>query len=77
MTVNTGRYGSKLLPSALKKVKEIRKLKPKLNIEVDGGVNLNTINKASDSGANLFVVGSFLQKSKNPKKAIEDLKRGK
>jgi len=75
MTVNPGRYGGKFLPDTLKKVKDIRKLKPKLDIEIDGSVNLKTINRASDSGANSFVVGSFLQKSKNPKKAIEDLKK--
>lgn len=75
MTVNPGRYGSKFLPDNLKKVKEIRKLKPKLNIEIDGSVNLKTINRASKSTASSFVVGSFLQKSKNPKKSIEDLKK--
>ncbi|MCH8945517.1 MAG: ribulose-phosphate 3-epimerase [Nanoarchaeota archaeon] len=77
MTVIPGKYGGKFLPDTLKKVKDIKKLKPKLNIEIDGSVNLNTINRASDSGASSFVVGSFLQKSKNPKKAIEDLKRKK
>ena len=75
MTVNPGKYGEKFLPDTLKKIKDIRKLKSKLDIEVDGGINLKTINSASNSGANSFVVGSFLQKSKNPKKAIEDLKK--
>lgn len=77
MTVNPGKYGAKFLPDTLKKVKEIKKLKSRLNIEIDGSVNLKTINRASKSKANLFVVGSFLQKSKNPKKAMEDLKVGK
>ena len=75
MTVVPGRYGAKFLPDVLKKVKEIKKLKPKLNVEIDGSVNLKTINRASNSGANLFVVGSFLQESKNPKKAIGNLKK--
>ena len=75
MTVVPGKYGSKFLPDALKKVKDIRKLKPQLDIEVDGSINLKTINHAYRSGASSFVVGSFLQKSKNQKKAIEDLKK--
>ena len=45
MTVNPGKYGSKFLPKTLDKIKELRKLKPKLNIEVDGGINDKTIHK--------------------------------
>ena len=69
MTVTPGKYGSKFLPNVLKKVKEIRKLKPKLNIEVDGGINNKTIARAKKAGANRFILGSYLQKSKNVKKA--------
>jgi ribulose-phosphate 3-epimerase len=69
MTVIPGKYGSKFLPNVLKKVKEIRKLKPKLNIEVDGGINNKTIARAKKAGANRFILGSYLQKSKNVKKA--------
>jgi len=69
MTVNPGKYGSKFLPITLKKVKEIRKLKPKLNIEVDGGISDNTILRVSKAGANSFVSGSYLQKSEDVKKA--------
>lgn len=74
MTVNPGRYGSKFLPKTLKKIKELRKLKPRLNIEVDGGIGDKTINLALKSGANSFVVGSYLQKNENPKKAIKVLR---
>jgi len=74
MTVNPGFYGSPFLPETLDKVKELRKLKPNLDIEVDGGINLNTIKKAYDAGTNLFISGSYLQKSKDVKKAIETLK---
>lgn len=74
MTVNPGRYGSKFLPNTLKKVKELRKLKPKSDIRLDGGINLKTINLASKSGASSFVVGSYFQKSKDVKNAIKMLK---
>jgi len=74
MTVHPGSYGARFLPNTLEKVRELRRLKPKLNIEVDGGIKLNTIKKARDAGANLFVCGSYIQKSKDAKKAIEMLK---
>ena len=68
MTVDPGKYGSKFLPNTLKKVKELRKLHPILAIEVDGGINSKTIKQAKKAGANLFVVGSYLQKSNDVKK---------
>ena len=74
MTVNPGKYGSKFLPATLKKVKDLRKDNPKLKIEVDGGINDKTISLASKAGANQFVVGSYLQKSKDIKKDIKKLK---
>ena len=77
MTVVHGRYGAKVLKNILKKVQEIRKLKPKVKIEIESGMNLETIDLAYNSGANQFVIGSFLQEKKNPKKAMEDLKVGK
>ncbi len=80
MTVNPGSYGGKFLPSTLKKVKELRKLKPKLNIEVDGGINNKTIFAAKSAGANIFVSGSYLQESKDikfSKGVLKLLKGGK
>ena len=73
MTVIPGRYGSKFLPNTLKKVKEIRKLKPKLNIEVDGGINDKTISKTKKAGATSFIVGSYLQKSEDVKTSFKFL----
>jgi len=74
MTVKPGIYGSKFLPNTLKKVKGIRKLKLKINIEVDGGISGKTISQARKAGATSFIVGSYLQKSKDVKKAIKFLK---
>lgn len=75
LTVHPGKYGAKFVPSALKKVEELRKLKPKMQIEVDGHINPKTIVLANKAGANRFVSGSYLQKSGNIKKAIENLKK--
>src|SRR3990172_10386151 len=75
MAVNPGKYGSRFLPKALEKVKDLKKLNKKIDIEVDGGMNLENIRKASKTGANRFAVGSYLQNSENPKKAFEELRR--
>ena len=74
MTVNPGFYGSKFVPEALKKVSKLRAIAPDMDIEVDGSINDQTIGEAAEAGANLFVSGSYILKSKNPKKAIEILK---
>jgi len=74
MTVNPGFYGSQFLPETLEKVKEARKLRPDLDIEVDGGIDLSTIRKVSQAGANMFVSGSYLMKSENVKQAMLALK---
>lgn len=73
MTVDPGYYGSPFLPKTLDKVKELRKLKPRMDIEVDGGISADTIKKAYQAGANLFVSGSYLQKSQDVKKAVNGL----
>jgi ribulose-phosphate 3-epimerase len=75
MTVTPGKYGRKFLPKMLRKIKELKKLKPGLKIEVDGSVNLKTIKKIRKAGADKFVVGSYLQKSENVKEALRELKR--
>jgi len=75
MEVTPGKYGAKFLPKSLKKVKELRKLNKKINIGVDGGINDKTISRASKSGANVFVIGSYLQNAENPRKAMKELVR--
>ncbi|MFH1063621.1 MAG: ribulose-phosphate 3-epimerase [Candidatus Woesearchaeota archaeon] len=75
MTVKPGNYGAKFLPEMLKKVKQMRKDHPGLEIEVDGGISLDTIGKANDAGANRFVVGSYLQDAEDVSSAIDALKK--
>lgn len=62
MTVNPGFGGQKLIPSALMKVADIKRMAEDAGvnplIEVDGGVDPNTVKSCADAGANVFVVGS-------------------
>ena len=70
MTVEPGSYGGKFLSETLRKVETLRKLNPDMDIEVDGGINDETIALADVAGANLFIAGSYLQKSKNIKRSL-------
>jgi ribulose-phosphate 3-epimerase len=74
MTVHPGFYGSTFLPEMLTKITELRRIKPPLNIEVDGGVTLDTIGLVDKAGANMFVSGSYIMKSPDVKEAIANLK---
>lgn len=63
MTVNPGWGGQKFISTMLPKIQALRRLGPELDIEVDGGVDPNTLPQIAAAGANLFVVGNFLVKS--------------
>lgn len=62
MTVNPGFGGQKLIPYAVDKVRELKKLLKekglKVDIEVDGGVTLENVELLLDAGANVIVAGS-------------------
>jgi len=73
MTVQPGYYGATFLPNTLKKVEILKKMYPKLIIEVDGGISPATIGTARKAGATKFVCGSFLQKSDNLHTALDQL----
>lgn len=60
MTIQAGFSGQKFEESLLSKVKEARAKNEYLPIEVDGGINDETIDIAAAAGANRFVATSFL-----------------
>ena len=74
MAVKPGFYGSKFLPETTDKIKQAREINHNLDIEADGGIDLNTIRLAAKAGANMFVSGSYIIKSNDAKKAVEELK---
>jgi len=73
MTVEPGYAGQKFIDSTMPKVRELRKLKPKLDIEVDGGINPYTARIAFDSGANVFVAGTSIFGKKDRVAAIKEV----
>lgn len=74
MTVEPGFGGQKFMPSELPKVKALRERYPDLNIEVDGGLGLGTIDQAADAGANVIVAGSAVFGAKDPADVIAKLR---
>jgi ribulose-phosphate 3-epimerase len=73
MTVEPGFSGQKFIESCMDKVKELRRLRPELDIQVDGGVNDETAAIAAKAGANVLVVSSFIFKSEDKVKAINSI----
>ena len=78
MTVEPGKGGQKLIPETLQKVKELKKyiLENNLDtyIEVDGGVNKDTISMVKEAGIDIAVAGSAVISAKDFKQAIKELK---
>lgn len=79
MTVVPGKGGQKLIPETLEKVSELKKYIDQENydidIEVDGGINAETVEQAKMAGANVLVAGSYVLNSSNLKEAISNLKK--
>ncbi|RIA95324.1 ribulose-phosphate 3-epimerase [Glomus cerebriforme] len=70
MTVEPGFGGQKFMANCMPKVKALREKFPELDIEVDGGLGLDTIDKAAQAGANVIVAGTSIFKSESPKDVI-------
>ncbi|OKL63416.1 Ribulose-phosphate 3-epimerase [Talaromyces atroroseus] len=74
MTVHPGFGGQKFMASELPKVTALRQRYPDLNIEVDGGLGLGTIDQAADAGANVIVAGSAVFGAQDPGEVISKLR---
>ncbi|OJJ97764.1 hypothetical protein ASPACDRAFT_62730 [Aspergillus aculeatus ATCC 16872] len=75
MTVHPGFGGQKFMASELPKVKALRERYPDLNIEVDGGLGVGTIDQAAEAGANVIVAGSAVFGAQDPADVIEKLRQ--
>ena len=73
MTVVPGFSGQKYMAEVEEKIEELRLLKPELDIEVDGGIGLETVNRAVKAGANKLAASSAIFKAEDKKKAIADI----
>ncbi len=69
MSVNPGFGGQKFMPEVLDKIKELKKIQTKKNInfdiEIDGGINFDNCQSVIEAGANILVSGTTVFKSNN------------
>ena len=76
MTVHPGYGGQKFIGDCMPKVETLRRMRPGLDIMVDGGINAETALIAAKAGANQFVAGSYLFKQADMKAAVDAMRTG-
>lgn len=75
MSVVPGFSGQKFMPDVLPKAREIKKrLRSDQRLEIDGGINADTIAQARDAGIDWFVVASAIFDRPDRKQAINELR---
>jgi|TARA_B100001964_G_C14006897_1_gene497550 ribulose-phosphate 3-epimerase len=67
-----GHYGEPFDEKVLEKIKTLRKNFPNVTIQIDGGVTLESAQKAKEAGVNNIVVGSGIFKANNIEQAINE-----
>ena len=76
MTVEPGFGGQAFMEDMLPKIRETRKIigdRP-IWLQVDGGISLETIERAADAGADTFVAGSAVFRAEDPAAMIRELR---
>ena len=78
MSVNPGFGGQSFINSSLDKITQARKMIDEsgkdIRLEVDGGINKETIGLASKAGADTFVAGSAIFNTENYEQTISELR---
>lgn len=78
MTVEPGKGGQKLIPETVEKVSKLKQYIENNNldtfIEVDGGINIETVDKVKEVGADILVAGSAIISANDYKEAMSKLK---
>lgn len=79
MSVNPGFGGQKFIPNSLSKIRALRRIiddrELSVLIELDGGVNTDTIGDIAQAGIDVFVAGSAIFGSDDYKRTIGDFRR--
>ena len=76
MSVNPGFGGQSFIEYSLDKIKEIKNMRPDVDIEVDGGITDITAKRVIEAGANVLVAGSYVFNG-DYKEKIQSLRGGK
>ena len=80
MTVNPGFGGQKLIPECLEKVEKLSRIRAEkglgFRISVDGGINDQTVSRATKAGADTLVMGSAFFENSDKKGLIGRVQGG-
>jgi len=78
MTVNPGFGGQEFIPTAIDKVRRLRRLIDQrglaVRIEIDGGIDVENIQQVVDAGAEIIVSGSAIFGADDPGEAVRQLR---
>lgn len=77
MGVEPGFSGQEFHYDVLEKIKEIKKQRPEVLVEVDGGVNARTRNAIVNAGADILAAASYVWNAEDVGAAMEFLRTGK
>mgnify|MGYP004588502179 CR=1 FL=1 len=79
MSVHPGKGGQKFIDETVNKIKKLKDYIENNHleneIEVDGGINIETAKEVSEDGANMVSVGSYLINSKDYKYTISEMQK--
>jgi ribulose-phosphate 3-epimerase len=79
MTVNPGFGGQEFIPEVIPKIERLREMIDKrgldIELEVDGGIGPETINRVSSAGADVFVAGSAIYHSQDYAETIRLMRK--
>jgi len=79
MTVNPGFAAQSFITEVLPKVRELKRMVAQkgieVDIEVDGGINVENIGQAAQAGANVFVAGNAIFGSRDYSKTISMMRK--
>ncbi|MGB3302228.1 ribulose-phosphate 3-epimerase [Gordonia sp. (in: high G+C Gram-positive bacteria)] len=79
MSVEPGFGGQKFMAEVLEKVRTIRKIVDRgdlqLLVEIDGGISNSTIEQAAEAGVDCFVAGSAVYGGEDPAGRVAELRR--
>jgi len=74
MSIHPGYSGQAFMPESLERLRELRAALPgSVRIQVDGGINRDTVLAARDAGADLLVAGSAVFWKDDPGSAFDEL----
>jgi len=85
LTVNPGFGGQKFIPEMIYKIRNLRKMieeykkyssdsKKHIDIQVDGGINIETAPHVVSAGANILVMGTAIYRADDPSEYVKKVR---